>query len=57
MLWAIAIIFMLLWALGLATSYTMGGYLHILLALAVVTLLFGFLNGRHRRHRRHAARG
>ncbi len=57
MLWAIAVIFILLWALGLATSYTLGGYLHGLLVIAVVLMFVGIINGRHRRRRRYAAKG
>lgn len=39
MLWTIAIIFFLLWAIGLITSYTLGGFIHILVVVAVVMLL------------------
>jgi uncharacterized protein (DUF58 family) len=39
MLWTIAIIFILLWALGLVTSYTLGGFIHVLVGVAVVLLL------------------
>ena len=46
MLWTIAVIFMVLWALGFATSYTMGGFIHILLVLAVVTVLVRVIQGR-----------
>ena len=46
MLWTIAIIFILLWVLGLVTSYTLGGYLHLLVGLAVVLLLFRIIQGR-----------
>ena len=40
MLWTIAVILLVLWAVGLVTSYTMGGFIHILLGLAVVVILF-----------------
>lgn len=41
MIWTIAIIFALVWVLGLVTAYTAGGYVHVLLAVAVVLLLVG----------------
>ncbi|AMV73762.1 hypothetical protein JCM30471_21810 [Desulfuromonas carbonis] len=46
MLWTIAIILFILWALGLVSSYTLGGYLHILLVVALIVLVVGFLQGR-----------
>jgi uncharacterized protein (DUF58 family) len=46
MLWTIAVILLVLWALGLVTSTTMGGLVHILLVLAVVVLLIGVIQGR-----------
>jgi len=46
MLWTIAVILLALWALGFATSYTMGGLLHILLVLAVVAVLVRVIQGR-----------
>jgi uncharacterized protein (DUF58 family) len=46
MLWTIAIILIILWALGLVSSYTLGGYLHILLVVALIVLVVGFLRGR-----------
>lgn len=39
LLWAVAVVLLVLWALGFATSYTMGGFIHILLVLATVTFL------------------
>jgi hypothetical protein len=45
-LWTIAVIFLVLWGLGLATSYTMGGFVHILLVLAVVAVLVRVIQGR-----------
>ena len=49
MLWTIAIIFILLWALGLITSYTMGGFIHVLVVVAVVLLLVRIIKGPDRR--------
>lgn len=46
MLWTIAMILAVLWILGLATSYTMGGMIHILLVLAVIVVLIRFFQGR-----------
>jgi hypothetical protein len=46
MLWTIAIILIVLWALGLVSSYTMGGFIHILLVIAVIVLLVGLIQGR-----------
>jgi fatty acid desaturase len=46
MLWTIAVILIVLWALGLVSSYTIGGFIHILLVLAIVVLLIGFISGR-----------
>jgi hypothetical protein len=46
MLYTIAIILVILWLLGLVTSYTMGGVLHILLVVAVVMILVNLFSGR-----------
>ena len=46
MVWTIFVVLLVLWLLGLVTSYTMGGFIHILLALAVVTLLIQVIQGR-----------
>jgi len=46
MLWTIAVILSVLWALGLVTSYTLSGYIHILLVLAIVALIIGVIQGR-----------
>ncbi|HLM99390.1 MAG TPA: lmo0937 family membrane protein [Bryobacteraceae bacterium] len=46
MLWTICLILFVLWALGLATSYTLGGVIHILLVLAVVVLVIQLIQGR-----------
>ena len=46
MLWTVAMILLVLWALGLVTSYTMGGFVHILLVVAVVVVLVRVIQGR-----------
>jgi hypothetical protein len=46
MLWTIFVILGVLWLLGMVSSYTMGGFIHILLILAVVALAFQLINGR-----------
>jgi hypothetical protein len=46
MLWTITIILFVLWLVGLVSSYTMGGWIHILLVLAVIVLIFNLLSGR-----------
>jgi len=46
MLWTVAVILLVLWGLGLVTSYTLGGFIHILLLLAVVTVLIRVIQGR-----------
>ena len=46
MIWTIAVILVVLWALGLVTSFTMGGFIHILLVLAVVVVLVRVIQGR-----------
>ncbi len=46
MLWTIAVILFVLWALGLASSYTLSGYIHILLILAIVVVLIQVIEGR-----------
>jgi len=45
-LWTIFVILLVLWLLGLVSSYTMGGYIHILLLLAVAVLLIRLIQGR-----------
>jgi hypothetical protein len=42
----IAVILIVLWALGLVTSYTMGGFIHILLVIAVIVVLVNIISGR-----------
>ena len=46
MLWTIFVILLVMWALGLATSYTLGGFIHIILVIAVVMLLINLAQGR-----------
>lgn len=46
MLWTIFVILLVLWLLGLVSSYTLGGFIHILLVLAIVVLLINIISGR-----------
>jgi hypothetical protein len=46
MLWTICVILLVLWLLGLITSYTLGGFIHILLVLAVIVLVIRLVQGR-----------
>jgi hypothetical protein len=46
MLWTIAVVLIILWLLGLVSSYTMGGLIHILLVIAIIVIIFGFISGR-----------
>lgn len=46
MLWTIAVIILLLWLLGMLTSYTLGGFIHILLIVALVVVLVRLIQGR-----------
>jgi hypothetical protein len=46
MLYTIAVVLIILWLLGLVTSYTMGGFIHILLVIAVVMILVNLISGR-----------
>jgi hypothetical protein len=46
MLWTIFVILLVLWLLGLVSSYTLGGFIHILLVVAVVILLLNIIQGR-----------
>jgi len=46
MLWTIAVVLIVLWALGLVSSYTMGGFIHILLVLAIVVIVISVIQGR-----------
>jgi len=49
MLWTIFLVLVVLWALGLVSSYTLGGYIHLLLLLAVVVLLVNLIQGSQQR--------
>ncbi|HEV7500990.1 MAG TPA: lmo0937 family membrane protein [Vicinamibacteria bacterium] len=46
MLWTIFVILLILWVLGLVSSYTFGGFIHILLVIAVVILIINLVQGR-----------
>jgi len=46
MLWTIFVVLLALWLLGLVTSYTLGGFVHILLVAAIVIILIRFIQGR-----------
>ena len=46
MLYTIAVVLLILWFLGLVTSYTMGGLLHILLVVAIIMIVFNLISGR-----------
>lgn len=46
MLWTIAMVLLVLWALGLVSSYTMGGFIHLLLVVAVIVVLVRIIQGR-----------
>lgn len=46
MLYMIAVVLIILWVLGLVSSYTLGGFIHILLVIAIVVILLNVINGR-----------
>ena len=48
MLYTIAVVLLVLWALGLVSSYTLGGFIHILLAVAIIMVLVSLISGRRR---------
>ena len=48
MLWTIAVVLLILWLLGLVSSYTMGGFIHILLIVAVAVVVLNIVQGRGR---------
>jgi len=48
MLWTIAVILIVLWVLGLVSNATMGGFIHLLLVIAIIVLVIGFIGGRRR---------
>jgi hypothetical protein len=47
MLWTIFVVLVILWLLGIVSSYTLGGYIHILLVLAIVVILIRVIQGRN----------
>jgi len=47
MLWTIAVLLLILWLFGMVTSYTLGGFIHILLVLAVIAILIRIIQGRN----------
>ena len=47
MLWTIAVLLLILWLLGMVSSYTLGGFIHILLVLAVIAVLVRIIQGRN----------
>jgi hypothetical protein len=46
MLWTIAVLLVILWALGMVSSYTLGGFVHLLLVLAIIVVLIRIIQGR-----------
>ncbi len=46
MLWTVAVVLLVLWALGLVTGYTMSGFIHILIVIAIVAVLVRIISGR-----------
>jgi len=46
MLYTIAVVLVILWLLGLVSSYTLGGFIHVLLVIALIVILVNFLSGR-----------
>jgi hypothetical protein len=48
LLWAVAVIFVVMWAMGFAFHFTMGGLIHLLLVLAIISVLARIITGRHR---------
>ena len=46
LLWTLAVILLILWLLGLVTSFTLGGFVHILLVLAIIVILIRVIQGR-----------
>ncbi len=48
MLYTLAVVLLILWLLGLVSSYTIGGFIHILLVVAIVLILVNFITGRKR---------
>jgi len=46
MLWTIAVVLLILWLLGIVSSYTIGGFIHILLVVAIIVVLIRIIQGR-----------
>jgi hypothetical protein len=46
MLWTVAVVLVILWVLGLVTAHTMGGFIHLLLVIAIIAVLFRVITGR-----------
>jgi len=46
MLWTIAVVLIVLWLLGLVTSYTLGGFIHVLLVIAIIVVILRLIQGR-----------
>jgi hypothetical protein len=46
MLWTIALILLVLWLLGLVSSYTLGGFIHLLLVIAIIVVIYQLVTGR-----------
>ena len=46
LLWTVAIVLLLLWAIGMVTSYTIGGFVHVLLVVALIVVLIRVIQGR-----------
>ena len=46
MLWTIVVVLVVLWLLGLVTSYTLGGFIHVLLVIAIIVVLLRLIQGR-----------
>ena len=46
MLWTIAVVLLVLWVLGLVSSYTLGGFIHVLLVIAIIVFLLQVIQGR-----------
>ena len=47
MLWTIAVILLIMWLLGMVTSYTLGGFIHLLLLVAIIAVLIRVIQGRN----------
>ena len=47
MLWTIFVVLLVLWAVGLVSSYTLGGFIHVLLIIAIAVVLIRIIQGRH----------